>query len=203
MPAMDAPEGLRHGDPHAWDRLIDAVGPSAMLVRVEAALGARFRGQVGVDEIWRETLLRTWRVRESLDWSGLPAFRRQLLAIAEEVIKEQLEDGEGGRVTPMPRRSSGSVHAGPIAFTSPARASADREEAFAMRYALDRLSPEFRYVVWLSEFEELSPQTIAERLELDLPEVQDRLRRGTIAFRHKLRTVRQEKAAEPTEETWF
>lgn len=202
MTGMDAPEALRRDDPLAWDRLIDAVGPSAMLVRVEAALGASLRSHVGVDDIWRETLLRAWRVRESLEWKGLAQFRRQLLAISEEVIKERLEDGEGGRVTPMPRRAGASVHAGPIACTSAARAMADREEANAMRSALDRLSPEFRYVVWLAEFEELTADTIATRLELELSEVQGRLRRGTIAFRHKLRTVRQEKASEPTEETW-
>ena len=42
-----------------------------------------------------------------------------------------------------------------------------------------------------------------ERLELMLNEVQERLRRGTIAFRHKLRAARNANAAEPSDETWF
>ena len=200
---MVAQEALRSDDPLAWDRLIDAVGPSTMLLRLEAAVGASLRGKVAVEDVWREALLRTWSIRDKIEWTGLPDFRRQILAIADEVIRQRVEDGDGGKVTAMPRRGSSSVHAGPVACSSPARAAADRAEADAMRSALDRLTPELRYVVWLSEFEELEPMAIAERLELMLSEVQERLRRGTIAFRHKLRAARNEKAGEPSDETWF
>ncbi len=190
---------LRGDAPAAWDELIHAVRPAAMLLLIEARMGAALRERLPAEDIWQETLLRAWGRRTRFDGRDLGAFRRWLLSIAEDRLRSLLEleddpDREAAKPA-LPLRAGcaagwsapGPEYAGPVPATAPRRAASDRDEARAMRAALDGLPPEQRYVLWLREFEGLEVEEIAERLELDGGLVRERLRRGLISYQHRVR----------------
>ncbi|MBI4880346.1 MAG: sigma-70 family RNA polymerase sigma factor [Planctomycetes bacterium] len=192
---------LRGDAPAAWDELIHAVRPAAMLLLIEARMGAALRTRLPADDVWQETLLRAWGNRARFDGRDLGAFRHWLLAIAEDRLHSLLEnEHDPALATVRPalplraalaagRSSPGPQYAGPVPATSPLRAASDRAEARAMRAALDGLPPEQRYLLWLREFEGLEVEEIAERLELDGGLVRERVRRGLISYQHRVRAA--------------
>lgn len=184
---------LRTDDPASWDTLVKAAQPATMLLLIDARIGPALRQQVKAEEVWQDTLREAWKTRTRYKWKGLSGFKTRLLAIAQKQVKARLsEDGASPSPSnaPINGRRPLSLYAGPIPNTASGTAALDREEAGLMRQALNKLPPELRYVVWQGVIEERPIRKIAQRLELAEVEVGALLRRGIIAYKHKLRNFR-------------
>lgn len=189
--AIEFESGLVHNQvPETWDRLVRSVRPAAMLLLIEARMGSKLRGRLNSSDVWQQTLHEAWQKRASFEGDDLGALRRWFLEIAEEHLRERVGNGNRTGVplgvikNDTPVRS---IYAGPSATTTQEQAANDAAEASAMRGTLDSLQPELRYIVWLREFENLGSDEIAARMERPEPEVRSELRKGLIAYQHKLR----------------
>ncbi len=196
-PAGPNPNPLLAEDPLAWERLIEATNPAAMLVRIHGRMSALLRRRMTADDIWQETLLQAWRSRERHQWSGTRAFRHWLLEIAENRMRDSVDRertqkrGGGDGVASLPRIAHPS---GPAASTSglpagsstPSRAILHRERAELMRSALESVPDALREVVRRRLFEEQGLDQIAAALELSHAAVKHRLRKGAAAYRERL-----------------
>ena len=187
------PDLLKSDDPGYWDDLIRAVHAPSMMLLIEARLGSSLRGRVNSEYVWHKTLLEAWSSRREFVGQDIHDLRGWLTGIAEECLKQRIRRSAADLRLLKDGRPGGTVYAGPVETTDPATVTADRAEAAAMRTVLNGLPPELRYTVWLHEFENLQPQQIADRLEMPAAAIQNQLRRGLIAYRHKFRTLRNRK----------
>lgn len=185
-------------DSGAWTRLIDAIGPAALLILIETRISAALRATVAAEDILQDALLHAWRDRERHEWRGLRAFRAWLVAIIENRIRDAADRvaarkrGNGSIPLTLDHRppagaTTMSVWAGPVASTTPSRAAAAREEAELMRAALEALPEEVREVVRLRLFEQLSVAAIAARLDIGPSAVRHRFRRGAELYQAALK----------------
>lgn len=179
-------------DPLAWDRCIESVGPASILVIIKHELRGELASRTTPEDIWQETLLRAWRSRTKFEWRGLGAWRRWLLQIARNVIRDTLDHSGAAKrgagklplsLDPLLRSDTRSQFAGPVATTTPSRVASDRERAQAMERALESLPEDVREVVRLRLFEDLRISEIAERLALGESAVRHRFRRGAALYR--------------------
>ena len=189
---------LRSDDSADWGRLIEAVGPAAMLVRIHARMGAALRRRTSAEDLWQETLLHAWRDRERCQWRGVNEFRRWLVQVAENRIRDAADRegaqkrGGGGEVVlsslrrPGPAGSESSLPPDPLVSTTPSRIARHAEEARCMRAALESLPEELREVVRLRLFEERGLEGIASALGLGPAAVKHRLRKGAALYRQRL-----------------
>lgn len=196
------PHPLSLGTHANWDRLVAGANPASMLVAVRGMMGELARQHYDPDDVWQETLLMAWRDRAKFEWRGPSAFRRWLLEIARNRIRDLVDHskaGVRGKVKPMsalprafPSESGEAHYAGPVQTTSPGRAEADRELAARMATALAAVPEECREVVRLRLFEDLTMDEVAVRLGpgLGVEGVRYRFRRGLDAYRRELRRLR-------------
>ncbi|MBK8977384.1 MAG: hypothetical protein IPM29_15845 [Planctomycetes bacterium] len=56
MASSESSFALQPTDPDSWDRLIDAVGPGAPLVVIEAAMSAPLARRYTAADVWQDTL---------------------------------------------------------------------------------------------------------------------------------------------------
>jgi DNA-directed RNA polymerase specialized sigma24 family protein len=135
------PHPLSLGTHASWDRLVAGANPASMLVAVRGMMGELARHHYDPDDVWQETLLMAWRDRAKFEWRGPSAFRRWLLEVARNRIRDLVDHskaGVRGKVKPMsalprafPSENGEAHYAGPVQTTSPGRAEADRELAHA------------------------------------------------------------------------
>lgn len=193
------PNPLTLGTRASWDRLIASVHPGSMLVALRGLMSPRLRQQFDAADVWQETLLMAWRDRTKLEWRGLPAFRRWLLEIARNRIRDLADRagaekrGDARVFSALGAASDGSGedhYAGPVQFTSPGRVAADREVAALMQAALDAVPEESREVVRLRLFEDLTMEEVAARTGLGVEGVRYRFRHGLDTYRRALRRLR-------------
>ena len=187
---------LLSDDPDAWGRLIDAVGPAAMLVRIENRMSASLRRRLTPEDLWQETMLHAWRDRHRCQWNGLKGFRSWLVQIAENRIRDAA-DHEGAEKRGAPivlsvlmqsdsQGCTGSHFVEPASSTTPSRLAIHSEEAQAMRHALDSLPDSLRDVVRMRIFEEQGLESIGGALGLSHAVVKHRLRQGAEQYRRRL-----------------
>ena len=194
---VSAPTPLQSADPLAWDRLIEALGPASMIAAIAASTDAATRTRIPPEDLWQETLLLAWRNRAEFVWQGLTSFRRWLLQIAANRLRNWIEHDAaakrgGGPTTSLSvlastQGGSASCYAGPIATTTPSRVASDAEQAGILHEALASLPDDLREVVRLRLFEGLLIEDVAQRLALGESAVRHRLRKGAELFEHRLR----------------
>lgn len=192
---------LASGAPHAWDRLIEAVGPAALLVVIESRMSTALRQHLTPEDIWQETLLHAWRDRAQFEWRGLRSFRNWLLTLIDHRISHSAAAAgtqkRGGARAAQPFSAlpdsngdiTGLAAAFPAGSTTPSRLAIHREQAAAMHAALDTLSPEQRDVIRLRVFEQLTLEEIAERTGLHVSAVRRRFGQGLQAYETALRST--------------
>lgn len=202
MDSTDGAEDRRLPESHAaWDDLIQAVGPASLLVVIEARASHALKQRYSSEDILQDALLHAWRDRRQCEWRGLKSFRSWLLAIIDHRIHEAVVyEGaakRGGGQTPVLtsfRDSSTSASQPPsspdepVISTTPSRVAMFREQADAMRAALETLSLDLREVVRLRLFEQRSILEIAEQLGIGESAVRHRFRKGTTLYQATLRT---------------
>jgi RNA polymerase sigma factor (sigma-70 family) len=173
-----------------------------MLVLIRSRMSETLKRSMQADDVWQEALLHAWRDRAQCEWSGVKNFRKWLLQIIENRLRN-LADREsaqkrGGGSGTLPLRSLDASdpessaashewhHAGPFASTTPSRAAIYSEQALTMAGALESIEVECREVVRLRLFEELTMEEVASRLGLGLPAVKHRFRKGFDVYHKKL-----------------
>lgn len=200
------PNPLLHATSGAWDRLLAAVNPPTLLVAIQGMMGHALRQRFDADDIWQETLLHAWRDRHTCEWRGTAAFRRWLLEIARNRIRDLADQtmarkrGSGQELRFADRDAASGSHgcdhyAGPCAQTTPGRAAADRETAQHFEQALAAVPDDRREIVRMRLFEDCTLEEIAVRLGLGVEGVRYRFRHGAEAYRRELRRRR---ALDPT-----
>lgn len=186
-------------EPGAWDRLLESIGPASMLVWIQSRMSPWLLERLTPEDVWQETLLQAWRDHERFVWRGRRAFRRWLLEIAEHRIRD-LVDREhaakraGGNsalpLSPLSSESSASSSVfgdfGPVASTTPSQVAVFREQAEAMRAALEALDRELREVVHLRLFEDLTHEEVAARLGISPRSAKHRFRRGVAEYSRRI-----------------
>lgn len=192
---------LKSDDPADWQRLIDAVNPAAMLLRIQSRMGPALRQHMTAEDIWQETLMCAWRDRKQCEWRGLREFRAWLVQVAENRIREAVERLNADKrslsrelpfssLSPArPQSTDGSAFDPPGETRTPSSLLAHTERAAAMQEALERLPEIYRKVLWLRIFEEWDREKIAAELELSLAAVKHRIRLGAAMYRERLGTV--------------
>jgi RNA polymerase sigma factor (sigma-70 family) len=190
---------LRSGDARTWDDLVESVGPAAMLVRIERRMGEGLRSRLTAEDVWQETLLHAWRDRERHEWRGVASFRRWLLEIAENRIRDAADHSSTLRRGARIVRSVDAARAGeshpPSSFggvfssSTPSRHATHREQAEVMRRALEQVPELQREVLWRRLFEEQGLDEIAAAMNLSHAAVKHRLRKGSLVYRERLRAL--------------
>ncbi|MEK6642509.1 MAG: sigma-70 family RNA polymerase sigma factor [Planctomycetota bacterium] len=184
---------LQSDSPRAWDELIEAVGPASLLVVIESRMSAALRRQITPEDILQDALLHAWRDREKCEWRGVHGFRSWLLSIIDNRIREAadrqsaLKRGGGKAPLPIHHTSGSGSDWGPAGSTTPSRVAIYREQCDAMRAALETVPEEFREVLRLRLYEQLSLEQIAERLEIGLYASRHRFRKGSEIYYERLR----------------
>lgn len=189
---------LASDDPLVWERLIESVGPPAMLVRIRSRMGPALLARLTAEDLWQETLLYAWRDRERHEWMGPAAFKGWLLAIAENRIRDAL-DREGAQkrgALQGPLEDSTPLEDWARTSSTPSRHAAHREEGALLWEALQGLPDDLREVVRLRVFEGVGPPEIAARLDLGLAAVKHRLRRGSELYRTRLASLASSRGPE-------
>lgn len=188
---------LLSDSPAAWDGLIEAVGPASLLVVIESRLSSSLRRQTTAEDVLQDALLHAWRDRAACEWRGLHNFRSWLLSIIDNRIREAADRAgaqkRGGGKQPVRFSPAGAASAGtgsdwgPSGSTTPSRIAIYREQCEAMRAALASLPDDYREVVRLRLYEQLSLEQIAERLGIGLYAARHRFRKGADIYFERLR----------------
>lgn len=183
--ASSPPNPLLDDSPEAWDGLVRAIGPATMLACIGTRLGEGLKARLTAEDIWQEALLEAWRSRAKCEWRGIIAYRRYMLSVIENRIRDRASHFGAQK------RGSGRVAASieadslppPVVSTTPSQVASYAEEAVRLRQALDKLPEDLRAVVFLRIFEERSVKEVAAELELGESAVKHRLRRGAALFK--------------------
>lgn len=200
--AMFGPTGDPLADDSAvtWNSLVDAIGPSSLLVLIDGRLAAALRAHVAAEDILQEALLHAWRDRRTHRWQGVRAFRAWVVAIINNRICDVADRvgaqkrGGGRPVVSLDAwrdaDASGSEGwAGPFTASTPSRVAAAREEAELMHAALRSLADDVREVVRLRLFEQLTIDEIATALGIGASAVRHRFRKGAEAYERAIRAA--------------
>lgn len=174
--------------PQAWDNLIETIGPASLLVVIESRMSRNLLRRITPEDIWQESLMHAWRDRAQFVWNGPKPFRSWLLTIIdhrihEAVVRESAQK-RGGPDSPgeIPisnlATDKDSQPPCPLSSTTPSRVAIYREQAEAMRAALEGLPDELRQVVQLRLFEQRTLEEVATDLGITLAAVRYRFARG-------------------------
>lgn len=189
---------LASDDPQVWERLIESVGPPALLVRIQSRMGPALLARLAPEDLWQETLLHAWRDRIGHEWKGTAAFKGWLLSIAENRIRDAL-DREGAQkrgALAVAIEDSTPLEAWARTSSTPSRHAVHREEAAMLWDALQSLPDDLREVVRQRVFEGVSPPDIANALGIGLAAVKHRLRRGSELYRSRLALLHSSRSAQ-------
>lgn len=186
---------LKSDSPEVWDRLIEAAGPASIFLVIKSRMGAQLKRRLTPEDIWQEALIQAWRDRNHFEWRGVKSFRRWLLKIAENRIRDAadregaVKRGGGVPVASLdgsPEDSEAPFGGTPIASTTPSRIAIYNEQSEAMHAALESLPSEQREVVRLRIFEELTMDEVASRLNLSFDAARHRFRKGAFQYERRL-----------------
>jgi RNA polymerase sigma-70 factor (ECF subfamily) len=188
--------------PRAFEELVEAAGPGSLMMIIEARMSDGLKRRLGPEDIWQEALISAWEGRTQFEWRGPKSFRAWLLAIIENRIRDAvIHEGaakRGGGTAPVSLAQLAGRHSTSgssaealalIASTTPSRIAAYREEAAAIRVALEALPDEVREVVRLRMFEQLPIAEVAARLGIGESAVRHRLRKGAALYERRMAAV--------------
>ncbi len=179
-------------DASVFEGLIQAAGPASLLAVIELRMSKLLRGRLSPEDIYQEAIEHAWRDRGGFSWNGPKSFRRWLLSIIDHRVKDAadreraLKRGGGRNAISLDGANNG-VLPGPI-FDSvtPSRLAVAREQAAAIRAALDSLHEDVREVVRLRILEQVPVDEVAAHLGIGPSAVRHRLAKGAAAYRQLL-----------------
>ena len=195
-PALDP-----HEDPEAWPRLIDDLAAEAILVLISGWMGPWLKQEMSPEDLWQETLCLAWRDREQHAWQDLASYRRWVLGIARNRVREAVTHHKaqkrGGGHRPVllsvmatdgseDRSASGFL---PANSETPSRIAHLRDRARVMETALDSLPEEYGDALRLRIFEQLPLKEVAGQLGVSLATTKKRVYLAAELYRNALREV--------------
>ncbi len=200
LPAPDPaaqPSPAPHADPAQFDALVESVGPDAMLVVISRNMGAALRGRAEPEDVWQETLASAWKDRGTHTWEGLAAYRRWIVSIAMNRIRDlaraasaEKRGGGQGAALFSERRAAESLSLSdvlPAGSVTPSRIASHNERARRMLTALEALPGDVEPVVRGHLLEGREMQEVADALGIHLSAAWRRFRRGVALYRESLR----------------
>jgi len=181
---------LRAVSPHdssaEWNLHLAQARLPEILALLELRLGNDLRARISAEDILQEALLQAWRDRESFVARGEQSFRRWLITLALNRLRDAIDHHGAGRRTPAAEVGSAALVDAADSST-PSRTAIRREHAEAVRRALLAVPAEDRDVVRLRLLEERPLGEVARELGLPLTTVRQRHRRGTLRYHAELR----------------
>lgn len=174
----------------AWQELVDAMNPASLLVLIQSRMGPDLLRRSTPEDVLQDALMNAWRDRAKVEWRGVRPFRAWLLTVIDNRLRD-LADYEhaqkrGGGRSPIsidaPSRgnasSDGQRPQWLVATTTPSRMAVMREQAVAIRTALESLHPDVRDVVRLRVVEQRTLEQVADQLGMHISAVRRRLVKG-------------------------
>lgn len=198
---LDGSHPLDGGHPQLWSQLLDAVDPATLLAFVRWNMSARLRRYSSEEDVLQDGLLSAWRARASFEWHGLSSFRRWLLAVLRNRLRDLAEQQESAKrggdkwiarfsEIEAARNLAGSGAPDELglawASTTPSRMAVHQEQADRMQVALEGLPDELREVVRLRLFEESTMEEIGLALSLGVEATRHRFRKGARLYAERL-----------------
>lgn len=174
-----------------------AVGEASLLVVIESRMSRALGAVLQPEDVLQETLAHAWRDRDQVEWQGVRAFRRWLIQIAENRIRDTIDRlgaqkrGANREYVGLPASETQSPDIMPASSTTPSRSASRREQVDAMRAALQELPDDLRSVVALRLFEELELAEVATRLGIGLSASKHRFRKGLQLYQRVLQARRR------------
>ncbi len=200
MPSSDA-KIQPHRDAEAWPALIQSLSVEAILVLISTWMGPKLRGMLTSEDLWQETLCMAWRDREQHEWQGLAPYRRWILGIARNRVREAVTrlgaQKRGGGKQPrllsvlregVDEKASVSDLLPPYSET-PSRILSLRERRQAMETALCSLPGPYQEALRLRLFEQLSLKEVASQLSVSLATAKKRIYLGAKLYQEALRAA--------------
>jgi RNA polymerase sigma factor (sigma-70 family) len=192
LPPQDQP----HRHAAAWNEIVAAIDQDAMIALIGSWMGRELSAQVAPEDIWQETLAMAWRDRESHDWRGMAAFRAWLRGIATNRIRDTAQRlsakkrGGDRKIDSISRESGKSDDQFlPPVTTTPSREAGRHERARVLREALDSLGDDYRDLVRMCLFEEMSVPAAAKSLGLAETTAYRKLMTGASLLRAKVQAA--------------
>ena len=164
-------------------------------------MGPWLKQELSPEDIWQETLCLAWRDRGQHEWKDLPGYRRWILGIARNRVREAVTSlkaqkrGGGNRPVLMSVMAEGpgedqSVSGLlPCDSETPSRIAHLRDRARVMEAALDCLPEQYRDALRLRIFEQLPLKEVARQLEVSLATTKKRVYLAAELYRNALRQV--------------
>ncbi|MFN0058577.1 MAG: RNA polymerase sigma factor [Planctomycetota bacterium] len=193
-----------HGDRAALAELAARETPRLMR-RLERRIPASLRRRIGASDLVQMTLADLAAKQDALEDRGVAAFRRLVTEIADgqlarAFVRERAQRRDMLREQRVEPRSdvSGTHVAGgisqiPGSVATPSQALALTEEVAQMRAAFPRLSASDQEIIRWIDYEEISYDEVAQRLDISVKTAQKRHSRAVSALREILRVDNKEK----------
>jgi len=164
---LDLIRRFRSGDQAAFRTLLERFD-GVLERRIRRSLPKSLRRRVTTQDVLQETCLAAYRGRAHFKTDAIEDFRRWLLAIADNKIRDlvrhhlQAQRRSRGREVTKSRRSGlNGVHAG---TTMPDDAIARSERRARLRSAIENLPEDYQEVLRLTRKEHLSLREAAQRM---------------------------------------
>lgn len=211
--ASDAAAGLRgpapHADPAQFDAVIEAAGPDTAIAVIDRMMGVAVRGACEAEDVWQEALALAWRDRAQHVWQDVATYRRWLLAIARNRVRDiaraasREKRGGGARhalFSELGAPSAGSEAASlsqylPPGSVTPSRVAGARERSKIVLAALAALPDDLEPVLRLHLLEERPMEDVAGELGIGVSAAWHRYRRAAVLYAQRLRALRLDSRA--------
>ncbi|MCE9635333.1 MAG: hypothetical protein K8T90_06455 [Planctomycetes bacterium] len=194
-----------HADPSQFDLVIEAAGPDTAIAVVHRMMGASVLAYCAPEDVWQEALALAWRDREQHAWIDVSNYRRWLLAIARNRVRDiarsiSREKRGGGAKHELfsemgsPSGTSLSQMLPPGSVT-PSRVAGARERSRIVLDALAALPDDVEPVLRLHLLEEKPMEEVAAELSIGVSAAWHRYRRGAALYAQRLRALRSVSSA--------
>jgi RNA polymerase sigma-70 factor (subfamily 1) len=185
---------IHHGDREALSLLFDR-HRRRLAVLAHYRLGPQLRGQVEVDDILQETMLKAYVQFDQFTYRSPGSFQCWLARILDHVIADVAryhgrQKRQAAEVLPLRSESNPGGHE-PVDSKTPSRLLAQEEGLRALLRELDELPHDYREVILFMKLEGLTTQETAERMGKSRETVALLLHRALKRFR-KSRTPSEE-----------
>lgn len=158
---------FRDGDEEAFRVLLERYG-TVLTRKIRRQLPRGLRRRVTIADVLQDACLAAYQVRDRLETDDADGFRRWLLAIVDNKVKETVrfhagtaQRALGREITRTRRPTTRSVHGrGP----TPSAVAIGRETHDRLRAALQQLPDDYREIIRLTREEHLTLRVAGERM---------------------------------------